>query len=131
MNILLKKCISIIRLESTPTKWTATPEDYISTEFHHFFNGSLPPPPTKEIMDFLTYLHCISLDISIKEYIKAVNIDAPTLIQKFRTVDITPELVSDTTIQDIPKRWEQLIQIRDRVSILRPEKYYLEKMATD
>jgi hypothetical protein len=117
--LLLKKCISIIRLESTPTKWTATPEDYISSEFHHFYNA-LPPPETKEIMDFLTYLHCISLDITIKEHIKAVNIDAPTLLQKFRALSIT---LSDTTIQDIPKRWEQLIQIRDRVSILRPEKY--------
>ena len=119
MNIdplLLKKCISIIRLESTPTKWTPTPEDYIPTEFYHYFAPSPSPPPPKDIMNLLTYLHHISLDVSIKQDIKAVTIDAPTLIQRFRAVHITPQLVSDITIQDIPKRWEQLIQIRNKVS---------------
>jgi hypothetical protein len=61
MESLLKKCISIIRLESTSTKWTATPEDYI--------------------MNLLTYLHHISLDVSIKHDIKAVTIDASTLTE--------------------------------------------------
>lgn len=116
---LLEKCISIIRLESQPTKWTPTPEDFIPTECRYFFSPSLPP---KDIMEFLTYLHCISIDVSIKEYIKAVNIHAPSLLQKFRTLGITPELLSDTTIQDIPKRWEQLIHIRDKVSIIHPFK---------
>lgn len=85
---LLKKCISIIRLESKPTNWTPTPEDYIPNEFYHYFPS--PSPPPKDIMNLLTYLHHISLDISIKHDIKAVAIDTPTLIQKFRDVHITP-----------------------------------------
>jgi len=119
MESLLKKCISIIRLESTSTKWTATPEDYIPTEFYHVLGFEVVQQQQqhyKDIMNLLTYLHCISLDISIKQDIKGVNIDAPTLIHKFRTVNITPEVVSDFTIQDIPKRWKQLIQIRNKVS---------------
>ena len=111
MDSLYKKCISIIRLESTSTKWTPTPEDYIFTEFasHDITNQ-------QEIMNLLTFLHHISLDISIKQDIRAVTITSETLIKKFRSANITPELVSDHTIQDIPRRWEQLIQIRDRVS---------------
>jgi len=114
MNSLLKKCISIIRLESTSTKWTPTPENYIYMEFasHGITNQ-------QEIMDFLTYLHRISLDISIKQDIKGVNINSETLIKKFRSLNITPELIPDYTIQDIPKRWEQLVQIRNKVSIHR------------
>jgi hypothetical protein len=112
MDSLLKKCISIIRLESTSTKWTSTPENYISMEFafHGFTNQ-------QEIMDLFTYLHRISLDISIKQDIKGVNINSETLLKKFRSANITPDLVSDYTIEDIPKRWEQLVQIRNKVSI--------------
>jgi hypothetical protein len=114
MDSLLKKCISIIRLESTSTKWTPTPENYISMEFasHGFTNQ-------QEIMDFLSYLHRISLNISIKQDIKGVNINSETLIKKFRSLNITPKLIPDYTIQDIPKRWEQLVQIRNKVLIHR------------
>lgn len=112
MDSFLKKCISIIRLESISTEWTPTPEYYIPMEFasHSITNQ-------EEIMNLLTFLHRISLDISIKQDIRAVTINSETLIKKFRSANITPELVSDHTIQDIPRRWEQLIQIRNRVSM--------------
>jgi hypothetical protein len=111
MKDLIMKCISIIRLQSISTKWTPTPENYIPTEIY-----SSSPLISKDIISLLTYLHHISLDISIKEDIKAVTINAQDLIQKFRNVHITPEIIPDEIIADIPTRWKQLIQIRDKVS---------------
>ena len=113
MKDLIMKCISIIRLQSISTKWTPTPENYITTEIYSSPSSSLI---SQDIISLLTYLHHISLDISIKEDIKAVNINTQDLIQKFRNVHITPEIIPDEIIADIPTRWKQLIQIRDKVS---------------
>ena len=112
----IKKCIDIIRLEAISTKWTPTPEDYITSEFNLYYAADeRRKNEFKDIIHFLSFLHHISLDISVKQEINNIAITPSSLIEKFRSLNITPDLVSDETIKNIHHRWKQLIQIRYKI----------------
>lgn len=105
MKTIIQKCIQIIKLKEKSTTWTPAPENYIAVEF----KGQ-----EEKICRFLSQLHKTSLDISEKHWIRGVEFD-PLLIQKFRNVGLTPDLVSDEEIISIQERWDELVKIRDFV----------------
>jgi hypothetical protein len=104
----LKLLIDIIKLKKKSTTWTPTPEYYINQQFTDFGIDD------DNLRRFLTSLLIISLNLSIRQEYRGY--DYPNLIQSFRNKGISEDLLSNSEINEITERWQELVRIKDKVS---------------
>jgi hypothetical protein len=105
----LKLLIDIIKLKEKSSKWTPTPEDYINQQFVYFGIAD-----SDNLRIFLSSLLLISLNLSIKQEYRGYYY--PNLIKEFRNNCINEDLLSNLEISDITERWQELVEIKDKVS---------------
>jgi len=104
----LKVLIEIIKLKKKSSTWTPTPEYYINQQFTDFGIND------DNLRRFLTSLLIISLNLSIRQEYRGY--DYPNLIQSFRNKGISEDLLSNSEINEITERWQELVRIKDKVS---------------
>jgi len=104
----LKVLNDIIKLKKKSSTWTPTPEYYINQQFTDFGIND------DNLRRFLTSLLIISLNLSIRQEYRGY--DYPNLIQSFRNKGISEDLLSNSEINEITERWQELVRIKDKVS---------------